>query len=92
MTFGEKLQILRKEQRWPQEELAGKIGLSRQELCKWELGVSRSERYCTTTPCLHYFHIIKNVEMSCLCLYKMIWCRGLLKIGQRIYHIFDQIG
>lgn len=40
MTFGEKLQYLRKEQNWTQEQLADQIGISRQSLSKWELGVS----------------------------------------------------
>ena len=40
MTFGEKLQYLRKEQNWTQKQLADQIGISRQSLSKWELGVS----------------------------------------------------
>ena len=40
MTFGEKLQALRKKQGWTQEELAAKITVSRQALSKWELGVT----------------------------------------------------
>ncbi len=37
MTFGEKLQRLRKDQRMSQEELASKIAVSRQAVSKWEL-------------------------------------------------------
>ena len=37
MTFGEKLQYLRKELNWTQEQLAEQIGISRQSLSKWEL-------------------------------------------------------
>ncbi|HAQ41386.1 MAG TPA: XRE family transcriptional regulator [Clostridiales bacterium] len=37
MTFGEKLQKLRKDQRMSQEELASKITVSRQAVSKWEL-------------------------------------------------------
>lgn len=37
MTFGEKLQRLRKDQRMSQEELASKIIVSRQAVSKWEL-------------------------------------------------------
>lgn len=40
MTFGEKLQALRKARRWSQEELAGQINVSRQALGKWESGAS----------------------------------------------------
>lgn len=40
MTFGEKLQYLRKEQNWTQEQLADQIGISRQSLSKWELGAA----------------------------------------------------
>ena len=42
MTFGEKLQYLRKEQNWTQEQLADQIEISRNSLSKWELGVSHS--------------------------------------------------
>lgn len=40
MTFGEKLQALRKAQGWSQEELAQRINVSRQALSKWESGAS----------------------------------------------------
>lgn len=36
MTLGEKLQRLRKARSWTQEELAEKVGVSRQSLSKWE--------------------------------------------------------
>ena len=42
MTFGEKLQALRKARGWSQEELATQINVSRQALSKWESGVSHS--------------------------------------------------
>ena len=38
MGFGEKLQALRKARGWSQEELAGRIHVSRQTLSKWESG------------------------------------------------------
>ena len=40
MTFGEKLQNLRKGRGWTQEQLAEQIGVSRQALSKWELGAA----------------------------------------------------
>ena len=40
MTFSEKLQRLRKENGWSQEELAERIHVSRQALSKWELGTA----------------------------------------------------
>lgn len=40
MTFGEKLQKLRKEKGWTQEQLAAQISISRQALSKWELGTA----------------------------------------------------
>ena len=40
MTFGEKLQKLRKERGWTQEQLATQISISRQALSKWELGTA----------------------------------------------------
>lgn len=36
MTLGEKMQKLRKARSWTQEELAEKVGVSRQSLSKWE--------------------------------------------------------
>jgi hypothetical protein len=42
MNFPEKLQKLRKERGWSQEELANRIAVSRQAVSKWELGVSHS--------------------------------------------------
>ena len=38
MTFGEKLQKLRKAKGWTQEDLAAQISISRQALSKWEQG------------------------------------------------------
>ena len=40
MTFGEKLQALRKARGWSQEGLATQINVSRQALSKWESGAS----------------------------------------------------
>lgn len=40
MTFGEKLQKLRKEKGLSQEQLATQISVSRQALSKWELGTA----------------------------------------------------
>ena len=36
MTFGEKLQALRKSRGWSQEQLAERIAVSRQAVSKWE--------------------------------------------------------
>lgn len=38
MTFGEKLHRLRREKGMSQEALAGKLGVSRQAVSRWELG------------------------------------------------------
>ena len=38
MNFSEKLQILRKNKGYTQEALAGKLGVSRQAVAKWESG------------------------------------------------------
>ena len=40
MTFGEKVQRLRKQQGWSQEELAERIPISRQAVSKWESGAA----------------------------------------------------
>lgn len=40
MTFGQKLQALRRKQGWSQEELANRMTVSRQAVSKWELNES----------------------------------------------------
>ncbi len=40
MTLGRKIQKLRKDQGWTQEELAGRVGVSAQAVSKWETDVS----------------------------------------------------
>ena len=42
MPLNEKIQLLRRRQGWSQEQLAEKLGVSRQALSKWENGVSQS--------------------------------------------------
>ena len=45
MTFGEKLQKLRRESALSQEKLAEQLHVSRQAISKWELGVSQTKGY-----------------------------------------------
>ena len=40
MILAEKIQALRKQNNWSQEELAVKLGVSRQSVSKWESGTS----------------------------------------------------
>ena len=40
MILAEKIMTLRKKNGWSQEELAGKLGVSRQSVSKWESGMS----------------------------------------------------
>lgn len=40
MNLGEKVVVLRKERGWSQEELANRLGVSRQSVSKWESGTS----------------------------------------------------
>ena len=47
MTFAENLKMLRKQAGMSQEQLAEKLGVSRQAVTKWETGVSHSYRYHT---------------------------------------------
>ena len=42
MSFSENLQAIRKNNQLTQEELAELLGVSRQAVSKWELGVSQS--------------------------------------------------
>ncbi len=43
MTFGQKLQLLRKEKGISQEKLADQLGVSRQAVSRWELDISLPE-------------------------------------------------
>lgn len=45
MKFGENLKNIRKQKNISQEELAEKLGVSRQSISKWETGVSQTKRY-----------------------------------------------
>lgn len=42
MDLQEKLQLLRKQNGYSQEQLADKIGIARQTVSKWENGVSQT--------------------------------------------------
>ena len=42
MRLSEKIMDLRKRSGWSQEELADRLGISRQSVSKWETGVSQS--------------------------------------------------
>ena len=45
MRLSDKIMELRKKNGWSQEELAEKVGVSRQSISKWESGVSQTKRY-----------------------------------------------
>lgn len=45
MKLEEKLQLLRKQKGYSQEQLADKLGIARQTISKWENGVSQTKRY-----------------------------------------------
>ena len=45
MKFGENLKNIRKQKNISQEELAEKLGVSRQSISKWETGVSPTKGY-----------------------------------------------
>ena len=45
MTFAENLKMLRKQASMSQEQLAEKLGVSRQAVTKWETGVSQTKGY-----------------------------------------------
>ena len=42
MTMGEKILNMRKARGWSQEELAERIGVTRQAVSRWESGVSQT--------------------------------------------------
>lgn len=45
MNLGKKIAELRKKNNLSQEELAEKVGVARQTISKWEIGVSQTKRY-----------------------------------------------
>ena len=45
MSIADRIQTLRKSKGISQEELADKVGVSRQAVSKWESGVSQTKRY-----------------------------------------------
>lgn len=45
MILADKISQLRKAQNWSQEDLAYKLGVSRQSVSKWEQGVSQTKGY-----------------------------------------------
>ncbi len=45
MTFAENVKMLRKQAGMSQEQLAEKLGVSRQAVTKWETGVSQTKGY-----------------------------------------------
>lgn len=45
MTLAEKLKSMRKQAGLSQEQLAEKLGVSRQAVTKWETDVSQTKRY-----------------------------------------------
>lgn len=57
MIFGEKIMELRKRNGWSQEELAGKLNVSRQSVSKWESAMSVPElaHYMDSVACGRYF-------------------------------------
>ena len=73
MTFGEKLQLLRKEKGWTQEQLAAQIPITRQALSKWEIGaampdtenvVRLSELFGVSTDYLLFDSLARNQSSS----------------------------
>ena len=57
MTFGQKLQQLRRARGMSQEDLAGQLSVTRQTISKWELDQS--------TPDLPYLEMVWRVTESC---------------------------
>lgn len=45
INISSNLFTLRKYHKWSQEEVADKVGVSRQAIAKWELGVSQTKGY-----------------------------------------------
>lgn len=45
MILADKISQLRKARNWSQEDLAYKLGVSRQSVSKWEQGVSQTKGY-----------------------------------------------
>ncbi|OUN74590.1 hypothetical protein B5G12_05505 [Faecalibacterium sp. An58] len=56
MTFGEKIQKLRKEAGLSQEELSYQLGVSRQAISKWEREVFLNKDTSHPCSCFHYHY------------------------------------
>ena len=50
MTFQEQLITLRKQQGLSQEQLGSKLGVTRQTVSKWELGITTPKKTAGTLP------------------------------------------
>ena len=69
MIFSEKLQFIRKNHGFTQEELAGKLNVSRQAVAKWESGqvypdifnpFGKKQMFCVYVPVL--YKILRAVQ------------------------------
>ena len=60
MTFGEKLQLLRKSKGWTQEQLSAQINISRQALSKWESGATMPDTENSQMPSLSLLVVDEN--------------------------------
>ncbi len=59
MSFAEKLRVRRKEKGVSQEQLAEILGVSRQAISKWELGIGLPDyklQYCCKIECRGLFN------------------------------------
>lgn len=68
MNFSEKLKEIRKKEGLSQEQLAEKIGVSRQAITKWETGKGLTDKYadhCEIGVSVKFL-VIKNLHLRCL--------------------------
>lgn len=99
MTFPEKLQALRRQQGWSQEELAARISISRQAVSKWESGtavpdtaniLALADLFGVSTDYLLIDGCDSSTDIPAACLYEAEMNRDLNRLTA--WTVFEYLG